>query len=165
MLDDLRPLRRPEVPAGTVVGAVALVLGRAQSRLTWGAFDYAAITEALRDHPVGPRTEAACRALWSIMLEGDPQGRSPETIRETLGRLGHLEAVLRRLRAVARDDPDDARALEDALDWIPESGTAADMRLMIDAFHAYTSMFRDVCQSNIPVHELVDALVMMVTAD
>lgn len=165
MLDDRRPLRRPEIPAGNVVGAVALVLGRAQSRLSWGAFDHAALTEALRDHPVGPRTEVACRALWSIMLEGDPPGRSPETLRETLTRLGHLKAVLLRLRDVARDEPDDARALQDALEWIPASGPAADMRLMIDAFHAYTSMFRDVCESNIPVCELVDALIMMVTRD
>lgn len=159
---DPTPRRPPELPAAHVVGAVALVLGRAESRLTWGSFEHAAITQGLREHPVGPRLAEACRTLWRIMLEGDPQDRAPETLRDTLTRLGYLDPVLVRLRELARDDPDDAHALRSALDQTPDSGRAADLRLMIDAFHAYAAMFRDATDACIPVDELVDALISMV---
>lgn len=63
------------IPASTMVGAMALVLGRAEFRLGWGAVPGDALTHALQDHPVGLDIEAACRTVWRIMVEPSDVGQ------------------------------------------------------------------------------------------
>lgn len=59
--------RDPSIPAATMLGSLALVIGRAEIRYRWGASAEAAITEALRDHPASLAIETACRVAWRMM--------------------------------------------------------------------------------------------------
>lgn len=157
--ETIRP--SPEIPAATMVGSIALVLGRAETRMRWEASPEHALRDALDDHPVGPRTEAACRALWSTMLTGD-RAPEPETIGQTLHRLGLLRPVLRRIREAYRDDLEHRAALEQALDWTSDCAIGRDLRLLVDAFSAYAGLVHDATGTRVDVSWMVEAMLVMV---
>lgn len=63
-----------KIPASQIVGALALVLGRAELHLAGGIDQNAAIDQALRDCPVSHAVAVVCRFAWRIMLRADQGG-------------------------------------------------------------------------------------------
>ena len=60
--------REPRISVAGMLDTLALVLFGAVSRYRWGLPPQEAINAALREHPVPPVAELACRVTWYAML-------------------------------------------------------------------------------------------------
>lgn len=60
--------REPMISVASMLDTLALVLFGAVSRYRWGLPPQGAINAALREHPVPPVVELACRVTWYAML-------------------------------------------------------------------------------------------------
>lgn len=85
-----------------------------------------------------------------------------ESIRETLARYGYLDEVIGDMREAYASEPWHVASLTEALDWTPADGCGKDMRRIVDSFHRYATLVRDIRGHRVDVRDLVQSLLVLV---